>query len=216
MFLTRSPLRCPKAPPFDLHALGTPPALILSQDQTLHQWLGPRLRSPRERRTGAPPVVLSLVPAAASLRTRCRGSRPHAGGAWCCSVMLDPRCGSSASSSTPDHCRLPASCLGASLSRCGASPARASNNPTSPWGESFPGTGLPGPVRLPGPPQQGSESSRPVPLLSSPPVPRVVTPRSRCRRQPPAPASPDQPRQPVRGPAAASPPRQGARPDLRR
>jgi hypothetical protein len=22
-----------------LHALGTPPALILSQDQTLHQWL---------------------------------------------------------------------------------------------------------------------------------------------------------------------------------
>ena len=27
----------PKATPFDLHALGTPPALILSQDQTLHQ-----------------------------------------------------------------------------------------------------------------------------------------------------------------------------------
>jgi len=35
VFLTRSPLRCPKAPPFDLHALGTPPAFILSQDQTL-------------------------------------------------------------------------------------------------------------------------------------------------------------------------------------
>src|SRR5699024_10466287 len=34
-----SPVRhvsCPKATPFDLHALGTPPALILSQDQTLH------------------------------------------------------------------------------------------------------------------------------------------------------------------------------------
>ena len=27
----------PKVTPFDLHALGTPPALILSQDQTLHQ-----------------------------------------------------------------------------------------------------------------------------------------------------------------------------------
>ena len=49
----------PKATPFDLHALGTPPALILSQDQTLHQchpirpsgsppvgdvpWVGPRV-----------------------------------------------------------------------------------------------------------------------------------------------------------------------------
>ena len=30
-------VRSPKEPPFDLHALGTPPALILSQDQTLHQ-----------------------------------------------------------------------------------------------------------------------------------------------------------------------------------
>ena len=29
--------RPPKGLPFDLHALGTPPALILSQDQTLHQ-----------------------------------------------------------------------------------------------------------------------------------------------------------------------------------
>ena len=29
----------PKAAPFDLHALGTPPALILSQDQTLHHCL---------------------------------------------------------------------------------------------------------------------------------------------------------------------------------
>jgi hypothetical protein len=34
VLLTRSPL-CPKAP-FDLHVLGTPPAFILSQDQTLH------------------------------------------------------------------------------------------------------------------------------------------------------------------------------------
>ena len=37
MFLTRPPRQRPKAAPFDLHALGTPPALILSQDQTLHQ-----------------------------------------------------------------------------------------------------------------------------------------------------------------------------------
>src|SRR5690606_29067402 len=33
---TRSPL-CPKAP-FDLHVLGTPPAFILSQDQTLREY----------------------------------------------------------------------------------------------------------------------------------------------------------------------------------
>ena len=32
---TRSPLSL--AAPFDLHVLGTPPAFILSQDQTLHQ-----------------------------------------------------------------------------------------------------------------------------------------------------------------------------------
>ena len=32
---TRPPLTGPKANPFDLHVLGTPPAFILSQDQTL-------------------------------------------------------------------------------------------------------------------------------------------------------------------------------------
>ena len=37
VFLTRPPRDRPRAAPFDLHALGTPPALILSQDQTLHQ-----------------------------------------------------------------------------------------------------------------------------------------------------------------------------------
>ena len=38
--LTRSPLtRSPKGPrPFDLHVLGTPPAFVLSQDQTLNKW----------------------------------------------------------------------------------------------------------------------------------------------------------------------------------
>ena len=35
MLLTRSPLSI--AAPFDLHVLGTPPAFILSQDQTLHK-----------------------------------------------------------------------------------------------------------------------------------------------------------------------------------
>ena len=40
MLLTRPPLpRAPKnARTFDLHVLGTPPAFILSQDQTRHPW----------------------------------------------------------------------------------------------------------------------------------------------------------------------------------
>ena len=37
MFLTRAPLSL--ARPFDLHVLGTPPAFILSQDQTLHEFV---------------------------------------------------------------------------------------------------------------------------------------------------------------------------------
>ena len=38
--LTRSPLKIePKLNfPFDLHVLGTPPAFVLSQDQTLNSW----------------------------------------------------------------------------------------------------------------------------------------------------------------------------------
>ena len=36
VFLTRPPLKRPKAPPLDLHVLSTPPAFVLSQDQTLH------------------------------------------------------------------------------------------------------------------------------------------------------------------------------------
>jgi hypothetical protein len=36
---TRSPLRYIAAPPFDLHVLGTPPAFILSQDQTLRKFV---------------------------------------------------------------------------------------------------------------------------------------------------------------------------------
>ena len=38
MLLTRLPLGI--ATSFDLHVLGTPPALILSQDQTLHIFYG--------------------------------------------------------------------------------------------------------------------------------------------------------------------------------
>ena len=33
--LTRPPLKHPKVSPLDLHVLGTPPAFVLSQDQTL-------------------------------------------------------------------------------------------------------------------------------------------------------------------------------------
>ena len=38
VLLTRSPLihRASSASPFDLHVLSTPPAFVLSQDQTLH------------------------------------------------------------------------------------------------------------------------------------------------------------------------------------
>ena len=43
MLLTRLPLGI--ATPFDLHVLGTPPALILSQDQTLHKKSRPTSRS---------------------------------------------------------------------------------------------------------------------------------------------------------------------------
>src|SRR4051794_37219857 len=37
VLLTRSPLIHPKASPFDLHVLSTPPAFVLSQDQTLRE-----------------------------------------------------------------------------------------------------------------------------------------------------------------------------------
>ncbi len=41
VLLTRPPLSCSEASffttPLDLHVLGTPPAFVLSQDQTLHK-----------------------------------------------------------------------------------------------------------------------------------------------------------------------------------
>ena len=55
MFLTRPPRDRPKAAPFDLHALGTPPALILSQDQTLHHDLSCPASPTRISRSRPPP-----------------------------------------------------------------------------------------------------------------------------------------------------------------
>ena len=55
MLLTRSPLSRRPKPPFalDLHVLGTPPALILSQDQTL-QLKHPESRKTPEKRDATP------------------------------------------------------------------------------------------------------------------------------------------------------------------
>ena len=39
VLLTRSPLDCIATTSFDLHVLGTPPAFILSQDQTLKKFI---------------------------------------------------------------------------------------------------------------------------------------------------------------------------------
>ena len=50
----------PKATPFDLHALGTPPALILSQDQTLHQ-IFCNLRAAASPKTNHPPTGCSCL-----------------------------------------------------------------------------------------------------------------------------------------------------------
>ena len=55
----------PKNTPLDLHALGTPPALILSQDQTLHQSMMIATRHSRAR----PPRPSR--PAETGLRLRC-------------------------------------------------------------------------------------------------------------------------------------------------
>ena len=51
MLLTRSPLEYPAswAFPFDLHVLSTPPAFVLSQDQTLHENLA---KQPTHKRAG--------------------------------------------------------------------------------------------------------------------------------------------------------------------
>lgn len=63
VLLTRSPLIHPKASPFDLHVLSTPPAFVLSQDQTLRECL-PVIRfdtrvERNHRRNN--PVILSVL-----------------------------------------------------------------------------------------------------------------------------------------------------------
>lgn len=103
----------PKTTPFDLHALGTPPALILSQDQTLHQMpVSLRRVSPR------PPVTEEVAsshardaPAASTdrLTVCCAVLGPcqeaHRSPPWSCSVFhthKDP----SVSTNRPRQCPL--------------------------------------------------------------------------------------------------------------
>ncbi len=50
VLLTRSPLVYPKALPFDLHVLSTPPAFVLSQDQTLRRQPTTHHTPPHKRR----------------------------------------------------------------------------------------------------------------------------------------------------------------------
>ena len=56
---TRPPLPWPKPGTFDLHALSTPPAFVLSQDQTLSPWQGSRLAR-WSFRSGVPPGPAAL------------------------------------------------------------------------------------------------------------------------------------------------------------
>ena len=113
-FPTRSsPVRhvsAPKDAPSDLHALGTPPALILSQDQTLHQV---RIVSPH------PPVATGCQDAASVVR---------------CLVSLEPPVGPAATRSPPPppdvasaHARR---ALGASV-RPGTAPPDRRSAPSS-------------------------------------------------------------------------------------
>ncbi len=77
---TRSPLGLPEQAPwtsFDLHVLSTPPAFILSQDQTLQQNRGRGVRPPRWPDD----------------RQRSSASRSAAGGMnpwWCCVLAVWP------------------------------------------------------------------------------------------------------------------------------
>ena len=61
MLLTRSPLTHPKMSALDLHVLSTPPAFVLSQDQTLQQKLA--LASALNYRDGvaAPEQIIKLA-----------------------------------------------------------------------------------------------------------------------------------------------------------
>jgi hypothetical protein len=63
VLLTRSPLEYPpkEAFPLDLHVLGTPPAFVLSQDQTLREEaLGARPHRPEGQEALIRPVIAGL------------------------------------------------------------------------------------------------------------------------------------------------------------
>jgi hypothetical protein len=189
----------PKATPFDLHALGTPPALILSQDQTLHHC---------GRSRSGPGCVRSPDSLRSPQRTpRCPGTSPRDRAhvlALCLSVhgprvRVPPPPRSMALLRLPHPVALPAPQVPPS-SRSSCPPLRAWECPTSPWGESsqfLTGrmTSLPDSGRRVKPVARGS-SLIPAPVPPGPPRP----PRSRryVRLRP----SPPRAARPARSPAS--------------
>ncbi len=79
VLLTRSPLEYPasRAFPFDLHVLSTPPAFVLSQDQTLHKSNKPyKEPSPAQQKTE---LLTSGTKTGHPRTTPVGGPGPHAG-----------------------------------------------------------------------------------------------------------------------------------------
>jgi hypothetical protein len=75
VFLSRAPRQC-RSTAFDLHALGTPPAFVLSQDQTLHDVGGAALARPRPRSTSGPATHDSVVKVPSKMKaTKNQGMR---------------------------------------------------------------------------------------------------------------------------------------------
>ena len=77
-------VKSPKTSPFDLHALGTPPALILSQDQTLHHCFTLLLflfqpdamqPTPKDQPTNTQPPQRRII--APTIRVLCLLRLPH-------------------------------------------------------------------------------------------------------------------------------------------
>ena len=125
--------------PFDLHALGTPPALILSQDQTLHQ-IHPAHQIPRCLGTSGShgACCFRCPPHQSTQRARPHDPAHHAvstsallllplqrltqlcsgqNSVWAPSSLLNPRCQASHSPSKSPT-KLPAHWVHAHLSRC--------------------------------------------------------------------------------------------------
>ena len=82
VLLTRSPLIPPEGvSPFDLHVLSTPPAFVLSQDQTLrrcHHWKTPKNRRAQKtpRRTNPHPTKAEADPVSRMIAKRPYPSQP--------------------------------------------------------------------------------------------------------------------------------------------